>query len=186
MGSPEEKEEQDKLLSFSDVLQKFGLDIITKLGKNNSKIQTLIDKVDQLNEATIAIKGLIPNLNRIIENQDKVMKDLDLIKSLVQKSQSKATEVINEIDRDTTVTDKKTVIIEKLNVFASNLNSFHSIREIQEGLTELKREVFEFTGGHKVLYEILKTINNLSNENINISEVKKDVVEKINFWKNKV
>ena len=186
MGRPEEKELQDTLDNFSNVLQKFGLDIITKLGQNNSKIQTLTDKVDQLNEATISIKGLIPNLNRIIENQDKVMKELDLIRSLILKSSTGSTPVSDEIDKDSLLLDKKDSIKQKLSNFATKLNSMNTIREIRENLDNVKTEIFELTGGHKILHEILQTINGLRNENVDLATTKKEIAEKIAFWKNRV
>jgi len=78
------EEFQSKMDSFSSILEKFGLDIITKMGQTNLKITQLTDKVNDLDKATIDIKGLIPQLSNVIENQKVLENDLDLIKSLLR------------------------------------------------------------------------------------------------------
>jgi hypothetical protein len=41
---------------FATILEKFGLDIITKIGQTNFKINTLTDKIDELSKATLDVK----------------------------------------------------------------------------------------------------------------------------------
>ena len=77
------KEFDEKMGAFSSILEKFGLDIITKMGQTNLKITQLTDKINELDKATIDIKSLIPQLSNVIENQKILEMDLDLIKSLI-------------------------------------------------------------------------------------------------------
>ena len=74
---------EDKINMFSSILEKFGLDLITKIGQQTNKIRILTDKIEELNKATIQIKGLIPQLKNVIENQKYIESELDLIKTLV-------------------------------------------------------------------------------------------------------
>ncbi len=37
---------EEKLEKFASILEKFGLDIITKIGQTNFKLNTLTDKID--------------------------------------------------------------------------------------------------------------------------------------------
>ena len=76
----------EKINSFSEILQKFGLDIITQFGKSTHNLKILIDKINDLDKSTIEIKGLTPQLSKIIDNQDILESELDLIKSLIQRS----------------------------------------------------------------------------------------------------
>ena len=57
MSPSENKEADEKIEKFASILEKFGLDIITKMGQTNFKINTLTDKVDKLSKATIDVKA---------------------------------------------------------------------------------------------------------------------------------
>ena len=73
-----------KMDELSKILQKFGLDIITQIGKTTHNIKYLSDKIEDLDKATIKIKGLTPQLIKIIDNQNALETELGLIKSLIQ------------------------------------------------------------------------------------------------------
>ena len=101
------KELEKNMNSFSSILEKFGLDIITKMGQTNMKITQLTDMVEELSKSTIDIKGLIPQLSKVIENQKLVEDELNLIKSLITNLSSlpsKKKEVENTIKRDESAT----------------------------------------------------------------------------------
>lgn len=53
------KETGEKLDKFASILEKFRLDIITKMGQTNLNINTLTDNVYQLSKATIDFKTLL-------------------------------------------------------------------------------------------------------------------------------
>ena len=61
------KEVDEKIQNFSSILQKFGLDLITKLGKTESRLNMLSDKIDILSKATIEVKALSPQLSKIVD-----------------------------------------------------------------------------------------------------------------------
>jgi len=105
-----------KMDSFSTILEKFGLDIITKMGQTNLKITQLTDKINGLDKATIDIKGLIPQLSNVIENQKVLENELDLIKSLLKNMGQisfKKKEVENSVARDEIRKKKKLKILLK-------------------------------------------------------------------------
>ena len=76
----------EKMNQFSEILQKFGLEIITQFGKTTYNIKILTDKVDEFYTTMIDIKGFMPLLNRIIESQNVLESEIDLLKSLVQRA----------------------------------------------------------------------------------------------------
>ncbi|MBY9019044.1 MAG: hypothetical protein KGD66_09470 [Candidatus Lokiarchaeota archaeon] len=63
------KELNDKIALFSSILEKFGLDLITKLGQTNMKLNKLTDKVNELHDATIDVKSMSPQFYNIIQGQ---------------------------------------------------------------------------------------------------------------------
>jgi hypothetical protein len=193
------EEFQSKMESFSSILEKFGLDIITKMGQTNLKITQLTDKINGLDKATIDIKGLIPQLSNVIENQKVLEDELDLIKSLLKNMgpiSSKKKEVENSVERDETATSKKELILNQLNGLKENLEDLDDPLVVKPILEQVKEDIFEFTGGHRILYEISQVINRLNsssslndlmNEQDSTSKTIKDhLMEKITFWINKL
>jgi len=193
------KEFDEKIGAFSSILEKFGLDIITKMGQTNLKITQLTDKINELDKATIDIKGLIPQLSNVIENQKTLEKDLDLIKSLIiniTMGPSKKEGVKDVIERNKSATDKKESIITQLNDLKAGLEDIDDPQAVKSILEKIKEEIFEFTGGHRILYEISQDINRLNSAkslsdlfdagNPSSESIEKYLEERIEFWINKL
>lgn len=183
------EETNEKLSSFSSILEKFGLDLITKMGQTNLKLNMLTDKIDELSKATIDVKALIPQLNNVIENQKILEAELDLIRSLIQKSsisvQSKEMES-EVVDRDITATDKKEAIINQLINLKDEVDKIDDPIKVIKTLENIKEDIFVFTGGHRILYDISQIINSLNEKEIIPEDLKEKIKEKTVFWKNKL
>lgn len=192
------KEFEKKMNAFSSILEKFGLDIITKMGQTNLKITQLTGKVEELNKATNKIKGLVPQLIKQI-NKESLEDELNTIKSLIlniTSTPSKKPEVENTIERDVSATDKKDLIVNQLNDLKANLEDAEDPQVVKAVLEQIKEDIFEFTGGHRMLYEISQIItildsanslNDLMDDNKQSPKsLKKHLEEKITFWVNKL
>lgn len=183
------KEANDKLDKFTLVLEKFGLDIITKMGQTNSQINMLTDKINELNKATIEIKALTPQLTSIIENQKILEAELDLIRSLVQKSNIsfRPKEIVNEeVERDTSATIKKQSIINQLKDLKNKVYEINEPEPVIERLENIKEDIFIFKGGHRILYEIAQFMKKLDGVDTFSEDLKESIKEKIVFWINKL
>lgn len=193
------KEFDEKMGAFSSILEKFGLDIITKMGQTNLKIKQLTDKINELDKATIDIKSLIPQLSNVIDNQKKLENDLDLIKSMITNinvSPFKKEGVEEFIERNESATNKKESIITQLNALKADLEDIDDPQVVKSILEKIKEEIFEFTGGHRILYEISQVINRLNSakslsdlfdeEKPSSESIEKYLEEKIEFWINKL
>ena len=182
----EANEKSDKLTS---ILEKFGRDIITKMGQTNMKIKTLTEKINELNKATIEIKSLTPQLTNIIENQKILEAELDLIRSLVQKSNVsfRPKEIVNEeVQRDTTATDKKQAINDQFNELKEIINEVDKPASVIERLENIKEDIFIYKGGHRILYEIAQFVKKLEGYETLPDDLKEITKEKIVFWINKL
>ncbi len=179
----------NKLDKFASILEKFGLDIITKLGQTNLKINILTDKIDELSKATLDIKALTPQLNNVIENQKILEEELDLIRSLIQRADisfhSKEAEG-EEIERDTSATDKKQAIIDQFNTLVKFIQDKDDPETVVERLENIKEEIFVFTGGHRILYEIGQFASKINGLETIPDDMKESLKEKITFWINKI
>ena len=193
------KELEKKMTSFSSILEKFGLDIITKMGQTNLKITQLTDMVEELHKSTIKIKGLTPQLTNVIENQKLVEEELNLIKSLIMNLSSlplRKQEVENTIERDESATNKKDLILNQLSALETNLDSFNDPQAVKTVLEQIKENIYEFTGGHRMLYEMSQILTMLDSAN-SLQDLMDDneqpsksleqhLKEKINFWVKKL
>lgn len=174
----------EKMNEFSSIIQKFGLDIITKMGQTNSKIKMLTDKLDKLDKTTLDIKALLPKLTNIIDNQNILESEIDLLKSLIQRSSTSMSqnELEREIDRDESITINKQEITNQFKDLVKTLNDTDEIQQIKNKLQKIKENIFEITGGHKILYEISQALNKMNNDKSISESLRNDLREKIEFW----
>jgi chromosome segregation ATPase len=183
------KEADEKIEKFATILEKFGLDIITKIGQTNFKMNTLTDKIDELSKATIDIKALLPQLTNVIENQKILEEELDLIRTLIQRSEIsiQSKDVDGEVvERDTSATDKKQAIIDQFKSLEKYLYESNEPQPVIERLANIKEDIFVFTGGHRILYEIGQFNNKLNGLRDLPEDLKDNLREKITFWINKL
>ena len=194
------KEFDKKMSAFSSILEKFGLDIITKMGQTNLKITQLTDLVEDLNKSTIEIKGLKPQLSNVIQNQKLLEEEIGLIKSLIlniSTPHSNKKELENTIVRDESVTGKKDLIINQLNDLRTKLETdIDDPQAVKTILEQIKEEIHEFTGGHRMLYEISQILTRLDSagsledlmdgQDLSSKSIRNQLIENITFWINKL
>jgi len=147
----------EKMNELSSIIQKFGLDVITKMGQTNSTIKILIDKIDKLDKTTLDIKALQPKLNNIIDNQNILESDIDLIKSLIQRTNTSLSQNdLNRerIERNESITLNKQQIATQFKDLMKVIDKTDEMDKIKTKLEKMKEQIFEITGGHKILYEI--------------------------------
>lgn len=175
----------EKMNEFSSIIQKFGLDLITKMGQTNSKIKILTDKVEKLDKTTLDIKALLPKLTNIIDNQNILESELDLLKSLIQRSSTSLpqNELEKEIiERNESITINKQEVTNQFKELMKIINDTDEIQIVKNKLQKIKEDIFEFTGGHKILYEISQALNKMNNKESLSDSLKDDLKEKIEFW----
>ncbi|MHA1437185.1 MAG: hypothetical protein ACTSPD_06375 [Promethearchaeota archaeon] len=178
-----------KIDGMVSILQKFGLDVITKLGKNELRLKMLTDKVEDLHKSTIDIKGLLPQMNKVIESQKKLENEIELIRTLIQKANFNYKDnnmKIENVKIDKTILDNKNIIAQKFKELQYDLDHIKDANHIKKILEALKEKIFELTGGHKILYEISQEVNKLKNIEVLDDDIKKYFKEKIGFWINKI
>ena len=193
------QELNEKLSQFSSILEKFGLDLITKLGQTNLKLNKLTDKVNDLSQATLDVKSLKPQLNTVIESQRQLRKDLELIQNLIRNVKIISKDINEEsgsIERDKVVTDVKIGIIKQFNDLKDQISSESNPQTLVKPLGKIKEQIFEFTGGHRINYEISQVINRLNsiksfsepfdNNEPDSVPFHKYLHERITFWINKL
>ncbi len=108
----------------------------------------------------------------------------------------KKNEVENSVERDETATSKKDLILNQLIRLKENLEDLNDPLAVIPILEQVKEDIFEYTGGHRILYEITQVINRLNTanslddlmdeKNTSSKTIKNHLMEKITFWNNKL
>ncbi len=173
------KQLNEKVTKLYGILEKFGLDVITKMGHTNLLVNKLTDKVEKLYNTIIDIKSLSPQLNNIIEGQREIEDEIGLLKILLSNLKFSRTELNDKaiVTEQENSSDKKNQILNQFKNIKEAIISDTSPSIIKEKLKNLKEVIFEFTGGHKTLYEISKIINRLNtaeslSENFDLNDPK--------------
>ncbi len=138
---------------------------------------------------TVSRKALLPQLTNVIENQKILEAELDLIRTLIQRSDISIhpKEIEGEkIERDPSATDKKQSIIKQFNNLKSYIEEKDDPKPVIECLENIKEDIFVFTGGHRILYEIAQFSNRLNGMETLTNGVRENLKEKIIFWINKL
>jgi hypothetical protein len=183
------KKIQGNIIQFSSILEKFGLDVITKMGKNTLRLNILTDQINELHKSVIDIKGLLPQLNTVIENQKYVESELDLIKHLVQRTSSTGSQIIVEsesVGRDESITEQKDSFTTAFLILKDKLEQTEDAKDIRDTLEIIKEDIFETTGGHRILYELAQMIKVLNAVDTVTPAIKEELEDKIAFWMNKL
>ena len=191
MSDPEEsdpiKKIEENIAEFSSILQKFGLDLITKMGQSALRLNMLTDKIDELHKATIDIKSLSPQLHNIIESQKTLKDDMDLIKSLIQKVNiSSPSNGAETIPRNEAVTKVKSSVENQFTHLISCIDDIDDAQKVKSMMSTLKEDLFEKTGGHRILYEMAQYISKLEDIVTLNPLLKNEIKEKLGFWINKL
>jgi chromosome segregation ATPase len=177
----------ERMNQFSSVLEKFGMDIITKLGNLSFTINKLSDKIKELNNATLDIKSLIPQLTNIIEGQKSMEKEIHLLRSLTYQSFNKVQEVQQQSknsSRNNNLSNNspKKHIMKNIAAFQEKLDGINDHTVIINELDNLKEHIFELTGGGKELYEVSQIIKEINKKERVTSSLRAKIREKLSHW----
>jgi len=178
----------EKIEKLTSVLESFGMDIITKLGNMSFNINKLADTVKELDKATLDIKALAPKLNNIIENQNSLEREIRLLRSLTYRSinEKSAVDITTKNNKKTENESKKKHIINHIAEMEQKLDNITDYKILIKDLNNLQEEIFEYTGGNKMLYDISQIVKKIKNEGNITSPIKDIITAKLTFWSKKI
>ncbi len=180
MSSPEKNLEK-KIDVILAAVQNFGLNFIQKMGELKHTLGVLSDQVEKMNKALIAVKGLEPKLDEVTTMKKELLSELHYLQSQIKTSSFKNSDVIKM-----KVDDESQHHINLLEAFKYNLRSYSKIPDLTRDLEDLKKKIYEITGGHRVLFEIGEMIKHLSQQDTLTESDLENLEEKITFWSNKL
>ncbi len=178
----------EKIDKLASILERFGMDIITKLGNMSFNLKKLSDTVKELDKAILDIKSLAPKLNNIIENQNSLEREIHLLRSLTYRHINKEsivdlnTKNNEKIEKE----NKKTLISNHICDLERKIDNISDYKILIKDLNNLQEEIFEYTGGNKILYEISQIIKKIKNERIITVPIKDIIIAKLSYWNKKI
>ena len=108
----------------------------------------------------------------------------------------KGIELNNTVERDESATNMKDLIVNQFNILRAKLAKIDDPQTVKAILEQLRIDIFEFTGGHRMLNQFLPIIARLDsaisldemmNEHDTTSKtIKVEIMENIPNWINKL
>ncbi len=183
-----QKKIQDKIDSFGQILQKFGLELIQSIGEMKHTLNILTEKIDKLESEIINIKSLKNQLQEENKFKSEILDEISQIKSMGNILSSKLEDfsskgALTNLNKNTFENP-----IQILDFCQKKIgNKDISKHELNEVIKKTKEELYVLTGGHKVLFELgsferkLKVDSDFSKEEK--EEFIQDLQNKIEEWK---
>ena len=187
MGESQKKFEE-KIDSFGQILQKFGLELIQSIGEMKHTLNILTEKIDKLESEIINIKSLKNQLQEENKFKSEILDEMGQIKSMGNILASKLEEFSSK--GVLSLSKKKSFEnpIQILDFCQKKINNKSiSMHELIDVIKKTKEELYVLTGGHKVLFELgsferkLKPDSDFSDKEK--EEFIQDLQNKIEDWK---
>jgi len=183
-----QKSINEKIDSFGQILQKFGLELIQSIGEMKHTLNILTEKIDKVESEIIKIKGLKNQLQEENKFKSEILDEIGQIKSMGTILTSKLAELSSK--GVLSLSNKKT-FENPLQIFdfcqkkISNKNI--SLHELIDVIKKTKEELYVLTGGHKILFE-LGSFERILKPDSDFSDKEKeefilDLLNKIKEWK---
>lgn len=145
----------EKIDSFGQILQKFGLELIQSIGEMKHSLSILTKKIDKVESEIINIKGLKNQLQEENKFKSEILDEIVQIKSMGNILTSKLEEFSSK--GVITLSNKKTFEnpIQILDFCQNKIsNKSISMHELIGTIKKTKEELYVLTGGHKILFEL--------------------------------
>jgi len=181
VSSPEKSPLEKKVDVILEAVQSFGLNFIQKIGELKHSIGILTDQMEKMNKALITVKGLEPKIEEIGTMKKELISELHYLQSQIKTSSFKNSDII-KMKGD----DESAEHLEILESFRQNLENYSKIPELTKDLEDVKKKIYEITGGHRVLFEIGETIKEFNQKDSLSESDLNNLEEKIAFWLNKL
>ena len=179
---------EEKIDSFGQILQKFGLELIQSIGEMKHTLNILSEKIDRVESEIIKIKGLKNQLQEENKFKSEILDEMGTIKSMGNILTSKLEEFSSK--GVLTLSNKKKFEnpIQVLDFCHDKIsNKRISLHELLDVINITKEELYILTGGHKILFELGSLIRKLKLDSDFSDKDKEEFIEifqdKIKDWK---
>ena len=178
----------EKIDSFGQILQKFGLELIQSIGEMKHTLNILSEKIDRVDKEIINIKSLKNQLQEENKFKSEILDEMSQIKSVGNILTSKLEELSSKgisLPSNKKTSENPLQILDLCQKKINNNNI--SMHELSEVIKKTKEKLYVLTGGHKILFELGSFERKLKPDSDFSDKEKEDFIEdlqnKIKEWK---
>ena len=186
-----------KVEKFTDILVKFGLNLIQTLGKTNHQLGILTEKIEKMEKDLMDVKGFGPKFQEIsklrmefqAENKNVRAQLTNLANKLEFGLPPQDFRQSNELGSQSQSESKSKLQspLELLEEFKTQVKEAQTKGDLNQFISSVREQLYILTGGHKILME-LRTfehkLQSIENYEASKADFQSNLVKKIADWQN--
>ena len=157
---------EKKVEKFTDILEKFGLNLIQTLGKTNHQLGILTEKIEKMEKDLVDVKGFGPKFQEIsklrmefsAENKNVRAQLTNLVNKLEfghpPQDFRQSTEQGSQSQSNSKPKPKPKSPLEVLEAFKTQVKEADSKADLHQYISSVREQLYLLTGGHKILMEL--------------------------------
>jgi len=174
---------EKKVEKFTEILEKFGLNLIQTLGKTNHQLGVLTEKIGKLEKDLVVVKGFGPKFQEIsklrmefmVENKNIQAQLANLGNKLEFELPQKASK-----ESDEKVAKSPLELLER---FRKEVKTASTKSELSQAISSVREQLYILTGGHKILLELRTFEHKLQSlDDVTETDFQNNLTKKITEW----
>ena len=174
---------EKKVEKFTEILEKFGLNLIQTLGKTNHQLGVLTEKIERMEKDLVVVKGFGPKFQEIsklrmefmVENKNIQAQLANLGNKLEFELPQKASK-----ESDEKVAKSPLELLER---FRKEVKTASTKSELSQAISSVREQLYILTGGHKILLELRTFEHKLQSlDDVTETDFQNNLTKKITEW----
>ena len=172
-----------KVEKFTEILEKFGLNLIQTLGKTNHQLGVLTEKIEKMEKDLVVVKGFGPKFQEISKLRMEFMVENKNIQAQLANLGNKLEfELPQKASRESGEKVAKSPL-ELLELFRKEVKTASTKSELSQAISSVREQLYILTGGHKILLELRTFEHKLQSlDNVTETDFQNNLTKKITEW----
>ena len=192
---------EKKVEKFTDILEKFGLNLIQTLGKTNHQLGILTEKIEKMEKDLVDVKGFGPKFQEIsmlrmefqAENKNVRAQLTNMANKLefghppqdFRQSTEQGSQSQSQSNSNSKPKPKPKSPLEVLEAFKTQVKEAKAKTDLHQYISSVREQLYLLTGGHKILMELRTSehkLQSIENYEASKADFQSNLVKKIAEW----
>ena len=174
---------EKKVEKFTEILEKFGLNLIQTLGKTNHQLGVLTEKIEKMEKDLIVVKGFGPKFQEISKIRMEFMVENKNIQAQLVNLGNKLDFGFSQKDTSKIIQNTAKSPLELLEKFRKEVKTAQTKSELSQAISIVREHLYIMTGGHKILMELRTFEHKLQSlDNVTETDFQNNLIKKITEW----